>query len=442
MKVDETQVVSVSKGKLYGIDAESNPAPAWTATLSAPLADNITKLDAASISPSDTPYQGDLLQIESEVVRVRSLSINGTQRELQLDRGYAGTTAATHPEGAKIEAFRRAWKFPDDWHIGEKNARSLSGVYSEPITDSDGIMYVGDYGGWLYAFNPADVNLDAANDNQEPDVAVSELGDKVIGGIGLDAASGMLYVTADDKLFEVSSERLKAALAAGGGSVDPEPTFKFTAKDALWGQPAVENGVVYITSLDGNLYALDASTGAVKWTFSDPKGLTTSPVLVGDIILAGGFDSTLFAVNKTTGELAWQLPVNNWILSTPVLDDAGTAYFGDFDGVLHAVNTKDGSEEWSLPLNRGKIRGSVAISGDFVVAGTDDGWLVGVNRKSQTREWEMKVGSDILANLQTSGDEVLIAPQGCSTLADSQAKTYYRAVDPVTGTLKRADGVC
>ncbi len=219
VKVEDTQVVSVSKGKLNGVDARSDPSPAWTASLSVALAENDTNLTSTSISPSATPYQGDLLQIESEIVRVRSLSINGTERELHLDRGFGGTVAVAHPAGTSLEAFRRAWKFPDDWHINESGARKLSGVYSAPVVGSDGVMYVGDYGGWLYAFDPADVNLDAANDDQEPDVAVSDLGDAVIGGIALDEAAGMLYVTAGDKLFEVSMERLKAALTAGGGVV-------------------------------------------------------------------------------------------------------------------------------------------------------------------------------------------------------------------------------
>jgi outer membrane protein assembly factor BamB len=442
VKVENTQVVSVSKGKLSGIDASSSPTVAWTGTLSVPLTIDATKLDAAALSPSDTPFQGDLLQIDSELVRVRSLSTNGAQRELHLERGYGGTTAAVHAEGATVSASRRPWKFPDDWHILDGDARSLSGVYSKPMLGDDGIVYVGDYGGWLYAFKPSAVNLDAANDDQQPGVAVADLGDAVIGGVQLDKDAGMLYVTAGEKLFKVSMERMKSALEAGGGTVVPEASFVFEAQDTLWGQPAIEDDTVYVTSLDGHLYALDANSGSVKWSFDGVRSLATSPVIVGDVILAGGFDSTLFGVNKTSGELAWQLPVGNWILSTPVVDDDGTAYFGDFDGVLHAVNTKDGTEVFSLPLNRGKIRASMAISGDYVVVGTDDGWLMGVNRQTKTREWEMKVGSDILANLDTAGDEVLIAPQGCSTLPDGTAKTYYRAVDPATGALQRVEGVC
>ena len=438
---DDTQIVSSRKGKLDGVDIRREATAAWTATLTTPLAAGDTSLVSVAISPTDTPFQGDLLRIESEIVRIRSLSINGTEREMHLDRGFGGTTASAHAAGVEIEAFRRAWRFPDDWHIRESGARGLDGIYGSPIVGSDGVMYVGDYSGWVYAFEPAAVNLDAANDDNQPDVAIADLSEPIIGGLALDEDAGLLYVTAGEELFALDTRRLKASLSAGGGEIDPEPTFNFKADGELWSAPAIEDGVVYVTSLDGKLYALDAATGNVNWSFDGGKGLTTTPVIEGNIVLVGGFDSILYGVNKSTGELAWQYAGPNWILATPVID-GGTAYFGDFDGFLHAVDVQTGAEDWSLALEHGKIRASAAVSGDFVVVGTDEGWLLGVNRTTQQRAWEIEVGSDILADLLASGEEVLIAPKGCVTLSGGEVKTYYRAVEAATGTLRRVEGLC
>jgi outer membrane protein assembly factor BamB len=438
---DETQVVSSRKGKLDGIDARPDAAPAWTGTLSTPLTDVESLLPGISISPTDTPFQGDLLFIESEIVRVRSLTINGAERELHLDRGFGGTTASAHPAGATIEAFRRAWRFPDDWRIRSGDARNLDGVYGTPVAGTEGMMYVGDYGGWVYGFSPSSVNLDASNDDNQPGTAIVNVGDPVIGGLALDEEAGLLYATAGQRLVAISTERMNAAIAAGGGEVAPETTFHFEAADEIWGAPTVEDGIVYVTSLDGNLYALDGATGNVVWTYDGAQGLTTTPVIVGDLILVAGFDDAVFAVNKSDGTLAWDFAVGNWVLATPTVE-GDTAYFGDFDGLIHAVNVQSGEGQWSLPLDRGEIRGAVAVSGDFVVAGTDDGWLTAVDRTTQQRVWETDIQSGILADLVTAGDEVLIAPQGCTTLSGSEVKTYYRAVDAETGTLRRVEGIC
>lgn len=438
---DDTQVISARKGKLDGIDVRPDLVPAWTGTLSFPLGENDERVQSATIAPTDTVFQGDILRIGSEVVRVRSLTINGSEREMHLDRGFAGTIATTHPAGTQVEAARRAWRFPDDWHIREGRARNLSGVYGTPILGEDGVMYVGDYSGWIYAFRPDEVNRDAANDDQEPKVALADTDGAIIGGIILDEESGRLFATSGDRLVAVSTERLRNALAAGGGTVQPETAFNFVAGDDIWADPAIEDGVIYVASLDGRLYAVDAATGNVNWSFQSAKGLTTMPVVANDVVLVAGFDAKMFAVNKADGSLAWEYAVSNWILSSPAVED-GTVYVGDFDGILHAVNADSGAREWSIALNRGKIRGAPAVSGDFVVVGTDAGWLVGVNHGTQQRAWEVELGSDIHADLVPNGDEVLIGPKGCVTLPGGQVSVYYRSVEASSGTLRRVEGVC
>ena len=441
VRVDDTQVVSVSKGKLDGIDISVNPEPAWTGTLSVPLGDADTRLLSTTIDASDTVFQGDLLRIGSEIVRVRSLNVNGAEREMHLDRGFAGTVASSHGAGTKIEAFRRHWRFPDDWHIRTGSARNLDAIYGTPVTDDDGIMYVGGYGGWAYAFDPAAVNLDAAGDEQEPKVAISRAGGAVIGGVTLDDEGQFLYVTAREGVVSVSTERLKSALAAGGGEVDPEPGFNFESDGEIWASPTYSDGVVYVTSLEGHLYALDAATGNVNWSFKSNQGLVTRPVIAGDLVLAGGFDSRLIAVDKATGEFVWEYAATNWIFSSPIVED-GIAYFGDFDSVLHAVDIETGTATWTFAVDRGKIRGAVALSGDTLVLGTDDGWLVGVNRETQQRAWEVKIERDIHADLVASNGDVLIAPSGCITLAGTDLRVFYNTVEAETGTLRRVEAVC
>ncbi len=48
----------------------------------------------------------------------------------------------------------------------------------------------------------------------------------------------------------------------------------------LFSSPAIENGVVYIGSEDGKVYALNASTGALIWSFTTDDEVTSSPAVV------------------------------------------------------------------------------------------------------------------------------------------------------------------
>lgn len=438
---DDTQVVTTSRGRLDGINTAQNPQPAWTGTLASPLIEDDNRLRADAISPSDLPYQGDILRIGTEMVRVRSLSFDGPVRELHLDRGYGGTVRMSHAAGTEIEAFRRPWRFPDDWDIRQSSARSLGGIYGQPVADSDGVLYLGDYRGWVYAFRPDEVNRDARDSSEEPKVAVANLRDRIIGGVVLDEDNGRLYAAAGANVYLLSLDRLKAALTAGGGEVDADASFQFQAADQLWSTPVLDGDLLLVAGLDGVLYGLDASTGAERWRFEAPAGLMTTPVISDGLVLVAGFSGNLYAVDINTGEEVWSFAARNWILAAPIIED-GVAYFGDFDGVVHAVDVTDGSERWALALDRGEIRAAAAIVDDMLVVGTDNGWLIGVNLQQQQQAWIVNLGTALHADLVVADGEVLLAPSGCVTPEGSDSRVYYRAVDPANGGLSLARGVC
>jgi outer membrane protein assembly factor BamB len=434
-----TQIVSVHKGKLDGVEIGDSAKPAWTGKLSQDLDSTSTKLSTSTLSTSGTAFQGDLIQIDDEVMRVRSLRVNDAGRELTLERGFAGTIAAEHSSGATVSAFRRPWRYPDDWRIPDKAARSFGGFYGQPVVASDGVVYVGDYNGRVYAFRPGDARLDAAAEDEQPVSVAVELDKPIIGGGALDAATNTLYFAADTFIYKVSAADLKQKLGDQGHPV-AHSVIRQT-QDDVWGTLVLANGKLLVASLDGSLYAIDTATGADAWVYTADKGFATTPVVTGGRVLVAGFGDTLYAVDLNTGNLDWSFQVANWIWSTPTVDD-GIAYFGDFDGILHAVNVNDGTEEWSLNLGHGTLRASPAIVDDHLVVGSDDGWVMGVDLRSREKVWEKDIDSGLLADMVASGDEVLMAPEGCSQIDDATTKTYFRAVDPENGDLKQAEGVC
>src|ERR1700738_5136781 len=59
--------------------------------------------------------------------------------------------------------------------------------------------------------------------------------------------------------------------------------------------PTVANGVVYLGAPDHYLYALDASTGKVKWRSLTGNRIGSSPALVNGVIYIGSDDGYLYA---------------------------------------------------------------------------------------------------------------------------------------------------
>ncbi len=64
--------------------------------------------------------------------------------------------------------------------------------------------------------------------------------------------------------------------------------------------PIVENGVVYVGSSDGNIYALDAKTGKLIWRYATSGRIWSSPTYWKGAVYVGSSDNRLYALNAPT----------------------------------------------------------------------------------------------------------------------------------------------
>ena len=69
--------------------------------------------------------------------------------------------------------------------------------------------------------------------------------------------------------------------------------------------PAVANGVVYVGSDDNNVYALNASTGALLWSYTTGSTVVSSPAVANGVVYVGSSDDNVYALNASTGALLW-----------------------------------------------------------------------------------------------------------------------------------------
>lgn len=100
--------------------------------------------------------------------------------------------------------------------------------------------------------------------------------------------------------------------------------------------PAVADGVVYVGSDDGALYALDAADGGDPiWLFATGSARVKSPVVVGnEVVFAAG--AMLTSLDRASGEVNWQYPVGDDVTTDPVILD-GYLYAGDKNGYFYAI---------------------------------------------------------------------------------------------------------
>ena len=54
---------------------------------------------------------------------------------------------------------------------------------------------------------------------------------------------------------------------------------------------------------DWFIYALDASTGGLLWSYETGGNVHSAPTVVGDVVYFGSWDNSVYALDASTGDL-------------------------------------------------------------------------------------------------------------------------------------------
>jgi outer membrane protein assembly factor BamB len=314
------------------------------------------------------------------------------------------------------------WAFPTDF--------DTFAIYSTPVVDHQGIVYFGAKDGKVYALRAPKKGILAEvvwslnlGTTIQTSPAFTPDGTLVIGAddwayYGITPASGSSgpkikwrfqtqgtlitspSVDSDGIIYVASMDGKVYALEPpkdAGKPVKVRWSFASGARDDKGGfenAPALDNdGTLYIGGNDGVLYALDAKTGNVKWTFDGVSraGYRTyaifSSVAIGPdrTIYFGGKNGELYALRERTGllksgpDVVWRYSLGAGIQSSPLISADGTVYIGDERGTFHAVRPPQsgdrGTALWKFST-KGTLISSPALSPDGTLyTGSMDGKL-------------------------------------------------------------------
>lgn len=143
--------------------------------------------------------------------------------------------------------------------------------------------------------------------------------------------------------------------------------------------PAVADGVVYIGSRDGGLYALDASDGRRLWYADHGAPWVVASAAVRDDRVWIGSSDGLFvaALDATTGAELWRTDVGARVFASPTLagpDGGRTLFVADHGGAVRALDPATGDERWRFTVGPGVMVQSAPVpADDELYFGADDG---------------------------------------------------------------------
>jgi len=201
---------------------------------------------------------------------------------------------------------------------------------------------------------------------------------------------------------------------------DPTLAWRFETQGAVQAAPVVADGVLYVGSNDGSLYALDSEAGEERWRFSTDGPITgAAAVADGSVYFASG-DGYAYAVNAESGEQRWRY------FAAELNPDTDTLLPEDQD--------------------RGSITSSVMVVDGLVYVSSNSFKITAIDAETGIERWHHVSGN---ANLTTptfaDGALYYASDSGISSRDASTGEARWNAVfdpeDAESGAERRAEGV-
>jgi outer membrane protein assembly factor BamB len=220
--------------------------------------------------------------------------------------------------------------------------------------------------------------------------------------------------------------------------------WAFKTNGKIFSSPIVQNGIVYIGSEDGYLYAIEEQSGKIHWKFKTGGAVHSSPAIFKNMVYIGSFDGYYYAIDTKTGHLKWKFKTGgeNWFgevgslgmkpidtymddlwdffLSSPVInveEKNPSVYFGSSDGNVYALNALTGELKWKFKAN-GSIHSSPVLYKNSLYIGSWDANLYALDVQTGKERWRFETGRKSgFAGIQ-------------STVAVANDMVYFGARDP------------
>jgi outer membrane protein assembly factor BamB len=262
-------------------------------------------------------------------------------------------------------------------------AQTTGLIESTPAV-ANGVVYVGTIEGDLYAFDAAGVIGCGGSPKTCTPLWASKAGTDIAAPPTV--AGGVVYVGSSYYLYAFDAAGVSGC-TAGMGPRMCNPLWMGQTGGSIESSPAVSGGVVYVGSEDGNLYAFDATgvngcSGAPKtciplWTAKagDPLyyPIVSSPAVANGVVYIGSYNGKLYAFDaagvtgcggspKTCSPLWTGATGGNIDVSSPAVAN-GVVYIGSLDRKLYAFGTSCNSGGGTCtPLWTGDTGGAISSS--------------------------------------------------------------------------------
>jgi outer membrane protein assembly factor BamB len=167
--------------------------------------------------------------------------------------------------------------------------------------------------------------------------------------------------------------------------------WSYQTGDDVKGGAAVAGRRLYIGSYDGRVYALDARNGRLLWRssaqnrFGGRGNFYATPVAAYGRVYVGNTDGKVYSYGATTGKIRWSHHTGSYVYSSAAVWQQ-RVYVGSHDKNLYCFDAATGRVRWRFRAN-GKISGAPTIINGLVYFSTVKGRTYALDARTAHRKW-------------------------------------------------------
>jgi outer membrane protein assembly factor BamB len=218
--------------------------------------------------------------------------------------------------------------------------------------------------------------------------------------------------------------------------------WKFSTADRLtevspqeFAAPAVWGDTLYIGSASGELFALRASNGKVRWK-KHVGAMGSAPLISAGILYAGTSEGLLLALDAQTGVEKWRYQSRGPIEQTPTSTGELIVFANEADQVV-AVDANNGKFKWQFKSETPEeytLRGhaGVTLDGELIYTGFSNGTLVALRKDNGSVAWSTSLKADAERFMDVDATPIVLGP---NLYASSSSGGVY-SIDKLTGLVK------
>lgn len=280
---------------------------------------------------------------------------------------------------------------PRTWTVQVTGGNTQTRFYSTPYTTAENMLIASSYDQRLFEVDFANARF------------VSTEGIPVGGHVVTDPVSDgeRLYLgLAEADLIALDMSDLSSRL------------WTFDTQRGVWAEPLLVDGVLYVSSMDHNLYALDAESGVELWRVNLGSAIADKPVLYEDSLYVGSFARKIFRISLD-GQITAEYPTTEWVWGSPAIVD-DMLYVGDAAGWVYALAIRDEgfTNVWSRQVATRVIRATPVVTEDSVIVASRDHKVYWLSLETGATVFERNTDAEILA------DMLVITPENNPALSE------------------------